>query len=577
MLMQDQPPQGSFDVVIVGGGSAGSVLAARLSEDAWCRVMLVEAGPDVVEGAVPPEISSAYAGLAYFDPRFTQAMPGVLTGGAHWNDQDARPRMAYSQGQALGGGSAVNGLGANRGAPSDYDEWHAAGAGGWTWENVLPYFKKLEHDFDFGGALHGSSGPLPIRSVPKAWRSGFVRAAVDALARRGVEERPDQNGEWTDGVFAQRVNLDERFRRVPTSLGWLTKEVRSRENLTILTGVKVSRIMLEGRRATGVSILLGDMKTDVPARRVIVSAGAFNSPALLMRSGIGPGAHLQSRGVPVVHHLPGVGRNLMDHPYAGISAYLPRTARLTGDGTHHIPAVWRFSSGLDGCPPGDMHMGMIGRVAWHAMGRRIGALAFWVNKSHSRGTVELAPAIDDAPQIDLRLLSDERDRIRLRAAFRQAAAMAGDMAAAGAIGPPQPAKLSDRARTYGAKTVQNTLLMGLAAMAVDLSGPFAASLMNRLSYNGPSLATLLADEAALDRYLDESVTGVWHPCGTCRMGRADDPLSVTDAMGGVHGMQGLSVCDASVFPTIPCANLNVPVIMTAERMADLMRASPGRP
>jgi 5-(hydroxymethyl)furfural/furfural oxidase len=208
------------------------------------------------------------------------------------------------------------------------------------------------------------------------------------------------------------------------------------------------------------------------------------------------------------------------------------------------------------------------------MGRRLGALAFWVNKSFSRGEVALADFPDDPPRIDLKLLSDERDRFRLKAAFHEAAALALDMAAHGVIGPPMPARLGDRAKRYGAKSLRNDLLMKVAALAVDVSGPFAARVIGRLVHQGPSLAELLADDSALDRHLDESVTGVWHPCGTCRMGRADDPMAVADQAGSVHGVERLSVCDASLFPSIPCANLNVPVIMTAERVADLMGGQP---
>jgi 5-(hydroxymethyl)furfural/furfural oxidase len=332
------------------------------------------------------------------------------------------------------------------------------------------------------------------------------------------------------------------------------------------------RVAFDGRRAIGVEVDLGGDDTLLLARRTILSAGAFGTPSLLMRSGVGPQEHLRTRGVAVVHHLAGVGRNLMDHPYAGISQHLPRGSRLPAMDRHHIPVVWRFSSGHEGCPDGDMHMGFIGRVAWHAMGRRIGALAFWVNKSFSRGHVTLAAQPGDPPDIDLRLLSDPRDRARLRDAFRMAAGLAADIAATGQAGPPLPARLSDRARRFGPKTTGNALLMGLAAAAVDLAGPFAPRLSAALSYAGPSLADLLADEAALDRYLDESVTGVWHPCGTCRMGRADDPLSVTDPSGRVHGIDDLFICDASLFPSIPRANLNIPVIMTAERIADLLRS-----
>lgn len=564
-------PGTPFDVIIVGGGSAGCVLAARLSEDAARTILLIEAGRDIGPGNVPPQVLSPYVGLAYFDPGLTFADLKVQFAAGRGNAPVTRPLAPYAQGRALGGGSVINGLGANRGSPADYDEWQAMGAAGWGWDNVLPFFRKLERDLECGGDLHGQAGPLPIRRVPAEWRSGFVNAAVGALARRGVPEEPDQNGDWRDGVFAQKVNLDESFQRVPTSLGWLTQDVRRRPNLTVMTQVLVARLATDGGAVNGVVLDLGGRRATIKAGEVIVCAGALHTPALLMRSGIGPGAHLDRRGIIPFRHLAGVGQNLMEHPYAGLAFHLPRASRMTGNSHHHIPVVWRFSSRLEGCPPGDMHLGVMGRSAWHGIGRRMGALAFWVNKSFSRGSVTLDTDTDAQPVIDMRLLSDERDRLRLRDAFRLAASLAADITATGAAGPAQPARMSDRARKYGACTHKNRILTGLASAMVDLSGPFAASTLRLLTAEGSTVAELLADEQALDQYLDDTVTGVWHGSGTCRMGRADDPMAVTDGQGRVHGVPGLRVCDASLMPTIPCANLNVPVIMMAERIASLMR------
>lgn len=559
-------PPASADVLILGGGSAGCVLAARISEDPRLRVVLVEAGPDAPETEAR---LSAYPGRAYFERGGLWPDTLALTGGAGRNGPQARARSPYAQARLLGGGSAINGIGANRGAPSDYDEWGALGAEGWSWEAALPWFRKLERDLDVEGPEHGADGPIPIRRPDPAAASGFAQAAARALAALGSAWRRDQNGPWLDGLHPIALNLDENWRRVSAARGYLTASVRARANLAILPDATALRILFEGRRARGAVVRLRDgAQIEIGAGETVVSAGALRSPALLMASGVGPGEALRGLAVAATAVRVGVGENLMEHPAAGVAAWLPRAAR--GDpAAHHIPLVERFSSGAEGAPGGDMHLAVMARAAWHAVGRQLGMAFVWVNKSHSRGRVRLTP---EGLDVDFRLLTDGRDRDRLAAGFRRAAAAMLGASAEGGCGAPFAAQPGARARRFAAPSPLASAATGLAAAALDLSGPFAPGLAARLAGDAPPLGALLADERLLHGFLDEVVTGVWHACGTCRMGAAADPMAVTDGRGRVHGAERLRVCDASLFPTIPCANLNVPVMMVAERVAADLRA-----
>jgi 5-(hydroxymethyl)furfural/furfural oxidase len=203
------------DYLILGGGSAGCVLAARLSEDPNAKVTLVEAGRDITLDTMPPHVRSRYVGRAYLDPNFIWPDLVARMGPPAGNGSDTRAPRRYEQGRSLGGGSAINAMVANRGAPGDYDEWGALGAEGWSWDSVLPYFRKLEHDFDFDGPYHGQTGPIPIRRIKPERMSPFVKAVCDTLIARGHPGKPDQNGEWTDGVYVGAIAVSERGERVP--------------------------------------------------------------------------------------------------------------------------------------------------------------------------------------------------------------------------------------------------------------------------------------------------------------------------------------------------------------------------
>ena len=321
-----------IDYLILGGGSAGCVLAARLSEEAGKTVCLVEAGRNISRTDMPAAVRSRYPGRAYLDTaNIWQRLKARMSASA--------TTRRYEQARLLGGGSAINALMANRGAPADYDEWHALGAHGWNWSACLPYFRKLESDCDFDGELHGKSGPVRIQRANGARISPFVRAVLDTLDAHGHVRRNDQNGVWQDGTFIGSIAVSEAGERIPTSVCYLDDAVRARPNLEIRTGTLVERVLFDGTRAVGARIVAGEGRDGVAeelrAAHVIVCAGAIHSPALLMRSGIGPAAELAALGIEVRADRAGVGGNLMEHPSIAVSAVLPRTARTPFPDEHH--------------------------------------------------------------------------------------------------------------------------------------------------------------------------------------------------------------------------------------------------
>lgn len=532
----------------------------------------MEAGNNLTEENAPADIISNYPGKAYFNPEFTWRGLTATLGGAKTNELGNRVRARYEQARILGGGSSINGLNANRGSPADYDGWEEAGAAGWNWDSVLPYFRKLERDLDFDNEYHGQNGPVAIKRFPMSDWSGFAQGVSKALQKRGYKIVPDQNGRWEDGIMPVAASVDERDRRVSCALAYLTPLVRSRSNLHIVTETLVERIVFEGNRAKGAQVSAGGARATIKAREVIASCGTIHSPALLMRSGIGPKDDLERLGIPVVAHLAGVGRNLIEHPVVSVSCYLAAPGRMRNLHRHHTQAHLRYSSGVDDCPSGDMSVAIIVRSGWHAMGRRVGSLYVWVNKSYSQGSVTLnSPRPEDMPEIEFRMLSDWRDLTRLRNAFRFVAEVGHDEALDGIRTNVFPTNYSDRVRKVSSPGLHNQIQMALFASILDTVPAVRGWLIEKVVTDGYAIDRLLKDDAVLDAYLSQSVVGVWHPVGTCRMGAVEDPLAVTDSAGRLHGVEGLRVCDASIMPTIPCANTNIPTIMVAERVADLIK------
>ncbi|MET0125141.1 MAG: GMC family oxidoreductase N-terminal domain-containing protein [Pseudomonas caspiana] len=555
------------DYLILGGGSAGCVLAARLSEDPGTRVCLIEAGRDISAGNMPAEIRSRYPGRAYLDTRNIWRQLTALMG-------KRSTERRYEQARLLGGGSAINALMTNRGAPDDYDEWQRLGAEGWNWNNCLPYFRKLENDTDFDGPLHGKQGPLRIRRTAQEFLSPFVKAVMKVLGEGGLATKADQNGPWEPGVFVGAIGVSPEGERIPTSVCYLSDEVRQRSNLKVRTECLVDRVLFKSHQAVGARVVLADgTSIDLFAKEVIVCSGAIHSPAVLMRSGIGPADELVQSGIFVVADRPGVGRNLMEHPSIAVSALLSKAGRTAFPSEHHEQAIVRFSSGLPDTVPCDMHGAILSRSGWHSLGYRLGTMFFWVNKSYSRGRVRLASS-DPAqePEVDFCMLSDPRDLERLKQALKLGAATLSASQLSAQRSVTFPSSYSPRVAKVAQPGLVNGLLRGVLSLLLDIAGPFRAWLIHRLVTQGVTLKKLVADDAALTDFVRRNVGGTWHPSGTCRMGRADDPQAVTLSDGKVIGVTGLRVCDASLMPSIPCANTNVPTIMIAERIADLIKA-----
>ena len=566
-----------FDYIIVGGGSAGSVLASRLSARSANKVLVCEAGEDTPPDNVPPEILDSYPGTAYLNSRFHWTELKVSTEVlSHNQDPTAPPPKLrkYEQARVLGGGSSINGQMANRGAPTDYDEWHERGATGWRWEDVLPYFRKLENDLDVDDEWHGQDGPILIRRVPEAHWSGHSRALAKAFDRAGYKFLPDQNVFFEDGYFPITISNAEEI-RVSAAIGYLNADVRKRKNLHISTQTQVTELLFEDRRCVGVKARVNGKEQEFRAGEVILSSGAIHSPAHLMRAGIGPAGHLTDLGIPIRHALFGVGQRLMDHPSIAMASFLKPKARVTNKETRrHLFLALRYSSQIGGAPPGDMFVVGASKTSWHAVGEQIASFIVFVNKTYSEtGQVTLRTANwADEPSVDFNLLSDRRDLERIADAMRRLTPLYADPAMQDMMTDPFPASYSDKVRQVGEINTKNKFLTGVMAKLLDGPSFLRRYLLHNLIMEGYTLEGVCNDEEEAEAFIRGAAVGVWHASCTCRMGAADDPMAVTNAAGRVHGIDGLRVVDASIFPVVPCANTNIPTIMTAEKISDAILA-----
>ncbi|HYL32153.1 MAG TPA: GMC family oxidoreductase N-terminal domain-containing protein [Stellaceae bacterium] len=553
------------DFIIVGGGTAGTVLAARLSEDPACRVILVEAGADTPPGAVPADIRDAFPS-AYFNRDYF--WPGLDASMA-----DGTPPRPYSQARIMGGGSSVMGMWALCGLPSDYDGWAQAGATGWSWADIRPYFGRVNRVDESG--ISNDLPPPGIRSLARDQWPAFARQLEHTAAARGLPFHENINQVAADGFFAMPLNHAEG-ERAGSARCYLTAVVRRRSNFTILPQTTAIGLTLDGTRVTGVEIEQAGTRRTLTAREVIVSAGGIHSPALLLRAGIGPATTLARLGIRLVADRPGVGQNLQNHVFIHFALTLNPGTGVPRGARHYALAGLRLSSGHPDCPAGDLLLCAIGRVSTRPFGARIGMLAAALYAPMSRGAVELRSADPNLPpRISFRLLSDERDAARLVTAGRYAETLLLEPAVRQTYRElyllPKEAPLQ-RFNHHG---LRGNATAVLASAIVGGPAPLRRLAIGRAIAPGRLVADSGYHAPLSPAEILASAAPMFHPVGTCAIGRADDPRAVVDAECRVYGVRGLRVVDASIMPRIPSANTNLPTLIVAERAADLIRRGHG--